>query len=73
MPVFQSFENAAGHFRIVLLEPEIEGVYVHVFETAESVFPERDYLQDTLQDAMEFCAENFGVPESSWRTAATYD
>ncbi len=61
----ESFENDADLFRLVL-EPKGEGVYVFVFETESSAFPERDHLLDTLQDAVAFCAEEYGAPEISW-------
>lgn len=61
----ESFENDADLFRLVL-EPKGEGVYVFAFETEASAVPERDYLLDTLQDAVAFCAEEYGAPEISW-------
>jgi len=62
----ESFENDADLYRLVL-QPKGEGVYVFVFETEESAFPERDHLVDTLQDAVAFCAEEYGAPEIAWR------
>ena len=62
----ESFENDAGLYRLVL-QPEGEGVYVFVFETEASAFPERDYLLDTLQDAVAWCAEQYGAAEIAWR------
>jgi len=70
MKVLESFDNTAGLFRLVL-EPQAEGVYIFVFETEASTFPERDYLENTLIDAFELCDEDFGVPRGSWRAVET--
>ena len=65
----ESDENTAGLHRIVL-EAQGEGVYVFVYETADSAFPERDYLVETMDDAVSMCAEDYGVPAISWRLSA---
>ena len=67
MSNFVSTENAIGFKRITLEPDEAVGVYVYVWETEASAAPERDYLQDTLAMAMEFCEEDFGVPLTSWQ------
>lgn len=48
------------------IEPSTVGYYVFVWLDDDSVAPERDHLQDTLEMAKEQCAENFAVPETAW-------
>ena len=57
--------NNQGFCKIIL-EQDTVGVYVFVYESQQSVNPERDYLQDDMQLAQEFCLEDFGVPLRSW-------
>ena len=66
MSAFVSSKNEAGLCRVVLSELKAEGVYAFGFESADSPGPEWDYLQDTLDDAKEFCLERWGVPLDSW-------
>lgn len=40
------------------------GFYLHVFERDKCI---RDYLQDTLDVAMECAWEDFGVPKNAWK------
>jgi len=54
-------------FAKIVLEEDSVGTYVFIFETAQSQFPERDYLQNNLTLAQEICLEDYGVPLSSWR------
>ncbi|WP_066560404.1 hypothetical protein [Croceicoccus bisphenolivorans] len=61
----ESFE-AGPHWRIVL-QPKPEGVYIFVWDTKSSSFPEWDYLENTLEIAKECCLEDYGTPASSWR------
>ncbi|MEM7430237.1 MAG: hypothetical protein AAF441_29615 [Pseudomonadota bacterium] len=62
MGQFVSTENSSGFFRIVLREdsPDV-GVYVEVYESADSAAPERDHLEDTFALAKERCREEFGL------------
>lgn len=53
-------------FHKVVLEDTAEGTYVLIYETALSSFPEKDYLQDDLETARDFCRDDFGIPLSSW-------
>ena len=39
------------------------GFYLYVFEGEKCI---RDYLQDTLEIAMECALKNFGVPNDAW-------
>ena len=64
----ESDENGVGLYRIVL-EPRGEGVYAFIYETADSAFPERDYLLDTMEGAVAMCVEEYGVPAISWRVS----
>jgi hypothetical protein len=57
--------SLSGAHRLVI-EPAAEGVYLFVFETAESTAPERDYLQDTLEQALAQAQEDFGTPVEGW-------
>lgn len=43
-------------------DPNI-GFYLYVFENDKCI---TDYLQDTLELAMECALEDFGVPKGSW-------
>jgi len=54
----------------VVLEVKPEGVYVFVFETSESQYPERDYLDDCLNDAKARCLEEYGIPVEAWRESS---
>ena len=66
--MFESF-NAGSNYRLVL-QPEAEGTYVFIFKRADSRFPERDELQDTVEIAKECCLADFGTPLDSWRAFA---
>jgi len=48
--------------KIILEEDGDVGVYIYVWFTAQSKFPERDHLQDTWDMAFEQCEEDYGVP-----------
>ncbi len=43
------------------------GAYIYVWMSAESTFPEKDHLQDTLDIAKKQCAEDYGIPITAWR------
>jgi hypothetical protein len=40
-----------------------EGFYFYVFENSKCI---HDYLQDTLELAIECACEDFGVPKEAW-------
>jgi hypothetical protein len=40
------------------------GFYLYVFEDGKCI---RDYLQDTLELAMKYALEDFGVPKDAWK------
>ncbi|WP_209348302.1 hypothetical protein [Pontixanthobacter sp. CEM42] len=61
----QSFD--AGLFSRIVLQPDIVGVYVFVFENDDSRHPERDYHQDDIKMAKLFCLEEYGTAASSWK------
>lgn len=58
--------NIVGYDRIILVEDSLVGIYVFVYETAQSKNPEQDHLQDDLAMAKRMCSEDFGVPLDSW-------
>lgn len=58
--------NREGLHRIVL-EQYPEGVYVYVWFREDGPGPERDYLQDTVEQAKGFCTRNYGVDSESWK------
>lgn len=60
-----SHTNGAGFHRIEL-EEKPEGVYVYIFERADSAFPEMDYLDESWEDARKRCAEDYQAPLASW-------
>jgi len=62
---YESKPMKAGAHRIIL-EEHPEGVYIFLFEKEESKFPEKDYLQDDLNIAMEICERDYGVPKDAW-------
>lgn len=53
-------DGLRGAARLVI-QPAADGVYLFVFETASSPAPERDYLQDRMEDALAQAAEDFGA------------
>ena len=63
-----SRQNDAGLFKIEL-EEDAHGVKVLVWETAASIFPERDFLDSSIAEAKERCREDYAVPDDSWVTA----
>ncbi len=52
----------------VLLHERPEGVYVYVFEKPGK-YPQKDYLQDTVEMAMLFSEEDLDVPRDLWQKA----
>ncbi len=69
MPKQVSTGNTSGFSRIELVQ-ESEGVYIFICESAESKFPEQDYLVDDMESAKRWCAEDYGVPVESWVASA---
>ena len=57
--------NRDGIHRIVL-EQYQEGVYVYVFKTPQSKWPEEDHLQDDFDMAKLACKDDYGISESDW-------
>jgi len=60
----------SGGFSKIVLEDTTVGKYIFVYETVQSNFPERDFLQDDLAIAQDICRDDYGVPLSSWRPAS---
>ena len=56
----------AGPHRVIIQESS-EGFYILVFERKGSQAPEKDYLQDTMDLAMEVCMEDYGISRDSWQ------
>jgi len=54
-------------FYKVVLEPAPEGTYIFIYESAQSKFAEKDYLQDDLDDAKRFCEQELGLLKGSWK------
>lgn len=54
-------------FRIEKDNSEV-GVYLYVYEDGKCTY---DYLQDSIEDCMEFAVEEFGVPINSWNEIAS--
>lgn len=51
----------------IRLEERHEGTYAFVYLTENSRFPERDYLQDSIELAMRFSEEDYGVQREEWK------
>ena len=54
------YDEEMPNFFKVVLEPAPEGAYIFIYETAESKFAEKDYLQDDIADAKGFVSKNWG-------------
>jgi len=59
--------NRQGFSRLILEQAE-EGVYVFVYKTDNSEYPEIDHLQDDLKHAKKQCLDDYGVPIDAWKT-----
>ncbi len=57
-----------GSKKLVIEEDRGVGFYLEVYEDDKCI---SDYLQDTLEIAMEQAEELFGVPNSSWNKVKT--
>lgn len=58
-------EGLTGAVRLVI-QPAQEGAYLFVFETESSAVPERDYLQDSVEEARAQAKEDFGALSEHW-------
>jgi len=65
------YDEEMPNFFKVVLEPAPEGAYIFIYETAESKFAEKDYLQDDIADAKRFCEQELGLPKSGWKEDAS--
>jgi hypothetical protein len=63
MKYFAEPENLKPR-RFVIEHDEKVGFYLYVYEKDRCI---RDYLQDTLELAIDMALENFQVPKDSWR------
>jgi len=54
-------------FYKVVLEPAPEGTYIFIYQTSDSKFAEKDYLQDDLEDAKRFCEQELGLYKGNWK------
>lgn len=54
-------------YYVIKQDPSV-GFYLYVFEGDKCIF---DYLQDTLELAMESAWEDFGVPKDAWEKIET--
>ena len=52
--------------RYEIKQDPIAGFYLYVFEGDKCIC---DYLQDTLEIAMECAWKDFGVPKNAWKKA----
>lgn len=50
--------------RFVIEQDEAAGFYLYVYENDKCI---RDYLQDTLDIALEMALGDFQVPKESWK------
>ncbi|MEO9468066.1 hypothetical protein [Parasphingorhabdus sp.] len=51
---------------LVILEQYNFGVYALYFEDSDDGIMTRDDLHDTIDDAKEFCREDYGMVEEDW-------
>lgn len=57
------FKALKSRYYEIKYDPPI-GFYLYVFESDKYIY---DYLQDTLEIAMECAWEDFGVPKEAWK------
>ncbi len=50
------------HF--IIRQDKTAGFYIYVYENGHGLY---DYLQDTLEIAMDFAFEKFHVPKDAWQ------
>lgn len=60
-----------SEFHKVILQPTFEGAYIFIYKTAESEFPEKDYLLDDLDDAKRFCEQELNLAKDGWEEDAS--
>lgn len=58
------------YFRVIL-EPAIEGTYIFIYESYNSKFPDKDFLQGDLEDAKRFCEQEFNLNLNHWEEDST--
>lgn len=56
----------SGCEKAVLVE-EFEGVYSYIFEFRDSKVSKFDFLDDSIEEAMARCLEDFGIPREAWK------
>lgn len=54
-------------FHRIELHQKTEGVYIFIFANESSPYPEKDYLADDMQIAIEICDDDYGIPRDGWR------
>lgn len=54
-------------FHHIELVPKSEGVYIFIYKSKDSSFPEEDYLADDMEIAIAICEEDYDVPKNCWR------
>jgi hypothetical protein len=57
-------EMKASNRRFIIENDKAVGFYLYVYENNHCT---RDYLQDTLEIAINFAMANFQVPKDSWK------
>lgn len=57
--------NYKGVFKIILSRKP-EGVYIYIYENANSNYPEKDYLAEDFEEAKQICLEDYGVDRVDW-------
>ncbi len=62
------FEIERQKLQNLTLGVEMDGFYFYVYD--QNGFDTHDYLQDTLEIAMEQAFEDFGVPLDAWKRVA---
>jgi hypothetical protein len=57
-------EQKISNRHFIIKHDEAVGFYLYVYESNRCV---RDYLQDTLELAIDFAMNNLQVPKESWK------
>jgi len=65
------YADVMPDFHKVVLEPAPEGTYIFIYESPQSKFAEKDYLQDDLDDAKRFCEQELGLGRDGWKEDAS--
>ena len=61
----QAIVDIKGVYRVIL-EHYPEGVYVLIFESPDSQYPYKDYLQLDWDMAKRACFQDFGISDEMW-------